>query len=162
MHIRHRRHFPVAAVALFLTVGGCAGPAVSSPADAASIVPKRKVHIVCESVELRDDAPPESREKVVSRPRATTLVGRPVTVAVNTTRGEGDEMRLATFDMVATEVGDALSLQGEAKFEVGGVIQASAKAPVPAVPTNRIALRLADSPGLALELRCIAGDPPTD
>jgi hypothetical protein len=71
-------------------------------------------------------------------------------------------MRLATFDLLAIEIGDALSLEGEAKFEVGGVIQASAKTPVPEVPTNRIALRLADSPGVALELRCIAGDPPTD
>ncbi len=71
-------------------------------------------------------------------------------------------MRLSTFELLATEVDDALSLEGEAKFEVGGVIQASAKTPVPEVPTNRVVLRLEHAPGLVVELRCIAGDPPTD
>lgn len=155
------RHLSSAAVALIFAIGGCGGAAVSPPAAAPAFMPTRQVRLACESVEIRDDAPPESREKVVSRPKITTLVGRPGTVTVETTPAEGGAPRLVTFDLVANDVGGAFSLEGKAKLEAGGAVVASAEAPAQTPPTDHVALRLAVAPGLAFELRCTAGDPPS-
>lgn len=154
------RHLSSAAMALIFAIGGCGGAPVSPTAAAPAFTPTRQVRLDCESVEIRDDAPPESREKVVSRPKITTLVGRPGTVTVETTPAEGGPPRLMTFDLVANEVGGALSLEGKARLEAGGAVVASAEAPAQTPPTDRVTLRLATVPGQRLELRCTAGDPP--
>ncbi len=163
MRTQTRRSAPCVAVALIFAIGGCGGAAVSPPAaDTPVFKPTRQVRLACESVEIRDDAPPESREKVVSRPKITTLVGRPGTVTVETIPAEGGAPRLVTFDLVANEVGGTFSLEGKAKLEAGGAVVASAEAPAQTPPTDHVALRLAAAPGLAQELRCTAGDPPAE
>lgn len=157
-----RRHLPTAAAALILAISGCGGAPVSPPADTPAFKPTRQVRLACESVEITDDAPPETREKVVSRPEITTLVGRPGTVTIEQGGAPGEASRQLTFDLVAHEVGGALSLSGKAKLEAGGAVIASAEAPAQTPPVAHVALRFALAPGRSLELRCTAGDPPAD
>jgi hypothetical protein len=118
------RRFVGAAVALILAISGCGGAPASSPADAPAFKPTRQVRLACESVEITDDAPPETREKVVSRPKITTLVGRPGTVTIEQGGAPGEAPRLLTFDLVANDVGGAFSLEGKAKLEAGGAVVA--------------------------------------
>jgi hypothetical protein len=162
MRTQNRRPLSGVSLALILVTGGCGGAAVSPPADTPVFKPTRQVRLACESVEIRDDAPPDSREKIVSRPKITTLVGRTGTVTVETTPADGGAPRLVTFDLVANEVTGGFSLEGKAKLEAGGAVVASAEAPAQTPPMDHVSLRLAASPGLALELRCTAGDPPAE
>ena len=159
------RHLSSAAAAVILAIGGCGGAAVSSPAptaEAPAFKPTRQVRLACESVEITDDAPPETREKIVSRPKITTLVGRPGTVTIERGGAPGDAEHLLTFELVANDVGGALSLEGKAKLEAGGAVVASAEAPAQTPPTDRVTLLLAVAPGRTQALRCTAGDTPAE
>lgn len=152
---------------LAVALAGCGGaaPVADKPCDGsgappAGFKPSRKVLIACESVEIRDDAPPDTRETVVGRPRITTLVGRPASVSIETIPAPGAAPQIFSIDLAVGEVGGALSLSGRSKLESGGTVLGTDEAPAQTPPVDRIALRFSPAPGRTHEIRCAAGDPP--
>ncbi|MCK6575049.1 hypothetical protein L6V77_28595 [Myxococcota bacterium] len=122
--------------------------------------PTPKVQLTCEVAVLETPAGGEPRETIVSRPRITTLVGRPATIesraGATPQRGE----RLVSVELSARTAGPTFDLVGAGRLSDGARALVEAATDPDAAPAATLRLRFAE-PGAAeaWEIRCQAGDP---
>jgi hypothetical protein len=143
-----------------LVLAACGGtPAVPSASSEAVSGPTPKVSLTCEVVAL--EAPPGgvARETVVSRPRITTLVGRPATIesTVGATPSRGE--RRLIVELAARTAGPTFDLEGQGRLHEGERVLVEAATDPDAAPAASLDLRLGEAgAGEAWEVRCQAGE----
>lgn len=163
---------PLLALSLACAACGAAPPPATDSADApcharddaradgpVTAGPTPKVQLTCEVAVLESQAGGEARETIVSRPRITTLVGRPATIesmaGATPQRGE----RLVSVELSARTAGPTYDLVGQGRLTEGARTLVEGATDPDAAPAATLRLRLAE-PGAAeaWEIRCQAGD----